>query len=140
MIELELTETAFVLHDNQSTALLKEIKSHGFNISLDDFGTGYTGYTGFNQLQHYPVDVLKIDRSFVDAITNDKRQNSIVDVVLAIADNYEVKVVAEGVETKQQLDYLQNLKCDFFQGYYLSKPLAWEVFYSAISTNKVAVN
>ncbi len=124
MIELEITETSFVAHDEASIDMLSRLKDKGFKLSLDDFGTGYTA---FSQLRHYPVDTLKIDRSFVWNINDENQtQETMVDVILSLAKLYDLKIVAEGVENQVQLDYLVNAQCDYFQGFYLSKPLTWE--------------
>jgi diguanylate cyclase len=125
-VELELTETSLVSMDRDCIAMLHRIKEIGFRISLDDFGTGYTA---FSQLEHYPVDTLKIDRSFVWNISDPQHeQQTMVDVILSLAKLYKVEVVAEGVENQEQLDYLKRSNCDFFQGFFLCKPLAWEMF------------
>ncbi len=125
-VELEITETSLVACDDKVIATLQNIKALGFELSLDDFGTGYTA---FNQLQHYPVDTLKIDRSFVWNITDQNpAQETMVNVILSLAKLYDVKIVAEGVENQVQLDYLVHAGCDFFQGFYLAKPMSWDAF------------
>lgn len=138
-IEFEVTETSLVSQDDISIATLNKLKNLGISLSLDDFGTGYTA---FNQLMHYPVNNLKLDRSFVSNIASqDKNHASMVDIVLTIANSYSMKVVAEGVETQQQLEYLQKLNCDYVQGYYLSKPIEWthflESFHNEIPADNV---
>lgn len=133
-IELELTETSLIDVDDQSIQLLHEIKDLGVRLSLDDFGTGYTA---FNQLLNYPVNCLKIDRSFVNSLSDQSTSDStMVDVILGIAESYELSVVAEGVETKAQLEYLQGKQCEYLQGYYLSKPIDWPVFNRLLRANK----
>jgi len=137
-IELEVTETSLVSQDEMSISTLKKLKELGVSLSLDDFGTGYTA---FNQLMNYPVDNLKIDRSFISNITSqDKQHASMVDIVLTIANSYNMKVVAEGVETREQLQYLQNLNCNYVQGYYLSKPIAWDLFLNSIEEEEPVDN
>lgn len=126
LVELEIAETSLVLKDEKSIEVLNSIKAMGFNLSIDDFGTGYTA---FSQLQNYPVDTLKIDTSFVWNISSEhSKQETMVDVILSLAKLYNVKIVAEGVENQTQLDYLTQAKCDYFQGFYLSKPLPWISF------------
>ncbi|WP_339671933.1 GGDEF and EAL domain-containing protein [Dasania marina] len=121
-IDLEVTETSLVAYDKNSIQVLNDLKALGVSLSLDDFGTGYTA---FNQLIHYPVDHLKIDRSFVAALSNqDDKDQSMLEIIVSISRIYGLKTVAEGVETQQQLDYLIQLGCDYLQGYYLSKPLS----------------
>ncbi|MDA8621412.1 EAL domain-containing protein [Psychrosphaera sp.] len=125
-IEFEITETSLVKLDDAHVKMLNDLKAYGFQLSLDDFGTGYTA---FSQLQNYPVDTLKIDRSFVWKIgEQSESQKSMVDIILSLAKLYDVKVVAEGVETESQLSYLVEADCDYFQGYLLSKPLSWDDF------------
>jgi EAL domain-containing protein (putative c-di-GMP-specific phosphodiesterase class I) len=138
-IEFEVTETSLVSQDEISIATLNKLKKLGVSLSLDDFGTGYTA---FNQLMNYPVNNLKLDRSFVSNIASqDKNHASMVDIVLTIANSYNMKVVAEGVETKEQLQYLQKLNCNYVQGYLLSKPIEWTEFMTyfqdEISTEKI---
>jgi len=125
-VEIELTETALVSNTDNSAIILQQIKDLGLGLSLDDFGTGYTA---FNQLIHYPVDCLKIDRSFISAIgTGAVEKAAMIDTIMALAKLYKLQVVAEGVETAEQLDYLKTIGCARAQGYLLSKPVEWERF------------
>lgn len=127
-IELEVTETSLITHDETIADMLEKIKTLGFRLALDDFGTGYTA---FSQLHDYPIDTLKIDRSFVWNITEeDHQKQKMVDIILSLKKLYGVKAIAEGVEEQFQLDYLLASGCDLFQGYLLSKPLPWETFRS----------
>ena len=100
-------------------SLLDEIKQRHIHISLDDFGTGYSS---LSYLTDFPIDSLKIDRSFISKIGHSK-QEAIVSAMIAMGKAMGMTVVAEGIETEQQLQYLQNLKCDIAQGYLFSKPL-----------------
>ena len=123
-IEFELTETALVDFDQTSIDIIKQTKEYGFSVALDDFGTGYTA---FSQLRNFPVDTLKIDRSFTSNIDDSGvDQGKMVDVILTLAHLYNLNVVAEGVENHEQLDYLKHRHCDSYQGYYLSKPVQWD--------------
>jgi diguanylate cyclase (GGDEF)-like protein len=120
-IEFEITETAFILSNDKSISILNDLRKLGISIALDDFGTGYTA---FNELIHYPADCLKIDRSFVNGLfSKHEARNKMVSIIKNLAELYELRVVAEGVETQKQLDYLQNIDCDWVQGYLLSPPL-----------------
>jgi predicted signal transduction protein with EAL and GGDEF domain len=120
LLELELTET-FLMQDSTSTSVaLHNIKRLGVNLALDDFGTGYSS---LNHLKRFPIDTLKIDRSFVRSITTDTGDASIVDAVISMGKSLHMNVVAEGVETPQQLAFLQDHDCPFGQGYYFSQPL-----------------
>ncbi|WP_083690053.1 bifunctional diguanylate cyclase/phosphodiesterase [Colwellia sp. UCD-KL20] len=134
MIEFEITETSLVDHGYKSIKLLQRIKEMGYKLSLDDFGTGYTA---FNQLQHFPVDTLKIDKSFIWAIDpNYNNEGLMIDVILSLAKLYKLNVIAEGVEEPYQLEYLKKLKCSQYQGYLLSKPLGWEAFKEELHLNQ----
>ncbi|NVJ50143.1 MAG: bifunctional diguanylate cyclase/phosphodiesterase [Gammaproteobacteria bacterium] len=135
-IELEITETSFVDNIEGSIRQLNHLKSLGVSLSLDDFGTGYTAFT---QLIEFPVDKVKIDRSFIkdlDATATDKRR--MVDIVLALADLYQLEVIAEGVENDYQIDYLRDRGCEMLQGFYLSKPLSWDDFQALVERNLAA--
>lgn len=123
-VELEITETCLVSNNTRTIARLSELKELGVSLSLDDFGTGYTA---FSQLQHFPVDSLKVDRSFVWAISDEtKTTRPLVDIIIELASLYKLNVVAEGVESQAQLDYVTELGCDEVQGYFLSKPIDWQ--------------
>lgn len=125
-VELEITETALIQDNKRVTLVLKQLHHLGVSIALDDFGTGYTA---FNQLVHYPADCLKIDRSFVsDLFSDDEARKKMVRIMQNLAKIYNLRVVAEGVETKEQLDYLQKIGCDWIQGYLLSRPLRKDDF------------
>lgn len=122
-IELELTETA-LLHDNDSTnEILKALSQDGFRIALDDFGTGYCSLA---YLRRFPIDVLKIDGSFVAEITNSPRQRNLVGGIVQLASRLGIEVIAEGVETLEQLAALRTEGCHAVQGYLLGAPAAGE--------------
>ncbi|WP_428775147.1 putative bifunctional diguanylate cyclase/phosphodiesterase [Vibrio sp.] len=126
-LELEITETCLVTEVTASISLLQRLKQLGVRLALDDFGTGYTA---FNQLVDYPVDTLKVDRRFVNVIneacgTSDKL---LVEIIGELASIYNLDVVAEGIETELQLEYIRKIGCDRAQGYYLSKPVYWRQF------------
>ena len=120
-LEIELTESLFMSDVTPAVELLHRMKSLGVNLSIDDFGTGYSS---LSYLSRFPIDVLKIDRSFVADITHDANDAAIVTSIIALAHNLKLAVIAEGVETLDQLDYLRSHGCDEMQGYYFSKPLA----------------
>lgn len=123
-VELEVTETAFVADDVLCLETLNALNDLGVSLALDDFGTGYTA---FSQLIHYPADCLKIDRSFVNDLFSEREaRNKMVMIIQNLAKLYELRVIAEGVETEAQLTYLKNNGCDWVQGYYLSRPLSWD--------------
>ena len=119
-LELELTESLFMSDITPAVELLHRMKALGVKLSIDDFGTGYSS---FSYLSRFPIDVLKIDRSFVSDITQDANDAAIVASIIALAHNLRLSVIAEGVETAEQLDYLRHQGCDEMQGYYFSRPL-----------------
>ncbi|AMJ85867.1 putative bifunctional diguanylate cyclase/phosphodiesterase [Alteromonas sp. Mac1] len=123
-VELEVTETAFVADDVSGLETLKALDELGVSLALDDFGTGYTA---FSQLIHYPADCLKIDRSFVNDLFSEREaRNKMVMIIQNLAKLYDLRVIAEGVETEAQMTYLRENGCDWAQGYYLSRPLPWD--------------
>ena len=117
LLELEITETAEDLRISQQTALLKE---SGFKLLMDDFGSGYSS---LNVLLESPFDVIKLDKRFIEnMMTSDKGRN-ILDHVLQLSTNLDITVLAEGVETNEQVDLLQGIGCDQVQGYYYARPM-----------------
>src|SRR5262249_50104148 len=121
-LKLEITETA-VIANPAAAAMLGDLKSLGIELAMDDFGTGYSS---LNCLHRFPLDVLKIDRSFVAAMMNLNESMAIVRTILTLAHHLGLKVVAEGVEKAEQYYSLKALGCEFGQGYYFSKPLSAE--------------
>ncbi len=119
-LELELTESSLMKNPLQSIALLKDIFQLGINTSIDDFGTGYSS---LKYLEKLPVNVLKIDQSFVFQIGKTSRGDAIVKAIIAMANSMELKVIAEGVEEKEQLDFLLKQNCNLMQGFYFSQPI-----------------
>ncbi|NNG23451.1 bifunctional diguanylate cyclase/phosphodiesterase [Telluria aromaticivorans] len=119
-LEIELTESLFMSDVTPAVELLHRMKSLGVNLSIDDFGTGFSS---LSYLSRFPIDVLKIDRSFVADITIDANDAAIVTSIIGLAHNLKLAVIAEGVETLEQLDYLRSHGCDEIQGYFFSKPL-----------------
>ncbi len=119
-IVLEITENVFIEDINNLGAIVIELRNRGFNISLDDFGTGYSS---LSVLQKLPIDELKVDKSFVDNITTDEKARQMIRNIIAIGKNYGMSVLAEGVETENQVRMLGNFGCDYFQGYWFAKPM-----------------
>lgn len=117
-IELELTETALL--DESLSPLISQISKRGISLSIDDFGTGYSG---LSYLKHFHIDKIKIDKSFIDDVVNSNDSAAIVTATLAMAKELGIKTLAEGVETQEQLAFLQTRGCQYIQGYYFSKPL-----------------
>jgi diguanylate cyclase (GGDEF)-like protein/PAS domain S-box-containing protein len=120
LIELELTESSLMTNPHEANILLHSLKEFGLQISVDDFGTGYSSLA---YLKRFRIDTLKIDRSFVQDVTHDNDDAAIVRAVITLAHSLKLNVVAEGVETEEQLEFLINNGCDQIQGYLLSVPL-----------------
>ena len=119
-LEIEVTESLFIKEMSMVVAELTELRAAGMVIALDDFGTGYSS---LNYLRTLPIDIIKIDRSFVQEIEESSEARELVSSILSIARSLNKKVVAEGVETHAQLNILRKLGCDIIQGYLLSRPL-----------------
>ena len=119
-LELELTESVIMKNAEVTTAVLREFHEMGIEVSIDDFGTGYSS---LNYLKRFPVNKLKIDQSFIRDITRDPDDAAITTAVIAMGHSLHLKVIAEGVETKEQLEFLRSIQCDEIQGYYFSRPL-----------------
>ena len=128
---LELTEGVILRNDEHVVTTLKELKSLGVRLSIDDFGTGYSS---LSYLRRFPIDTLKIDRSFVNDITASSDGAAIARAIIAMAHSLKLEVVAEGVETKAQLDFLQEHQCDMVQGYLFSPAVPANKFPETIST------
>lgn len=122
-LELELTESIIMKSNESTMAELRELNLGGIEISIDDFGTGYSS---LSYLKRLPIDTLKIDKSFVQEVTTDPDDAAIVAAIITMAHTLKLKVVAEAVETVEQLAFLRELKCDQMQGYLFSKPLPAE--------------
>lgn len=124
-LDLELTESTIVQQVETTVKTLRELKAIGVCISIDDFGTGYSS---LSYLKRFPVDILKIDRSFVTGIPSNSDDSALTATIIAMAHSLGIKVVAEGVETEQQAAFLRAHQCDIGQGYYFSKPLPVDEF------------
>ena len=120
-ITFEITETLLVEDIGKAKFVLNRLKEMGFNISIDDFGTGYSS---LNYLKEFPFDVLKIDKSFLEDISENEKSKAIILSIIELAHNLEALSLAEGIETKEQLDILKEMKCDLGQGFYFSVPLS----------------
>ena len=124
-IELEITERTTVNNDIDIRNMLNEIKEKGFSIAIDDFGTGYSS---LNMLEMMPIDTLKIDKSFIDRIDIKEEKTNFIEIIMFITKKLNLKTVAEGVETIEQVNYLKKWNCDLIQGYVYQKPLRFEEF------------
>jgi EAL domain-containing protein (putative c-di-GMP-specific phosphodiesterase class I) len=120
LLELELTESVLMIDPESAVEILRDIKSSGIGLSIDDFGTGYSSLAYLSKL---PIDTLKIDRTFISDIINNHEDAAITRAVIVLAHELDLKVIAEGVETFDQLDLLVKNGCDQIQGYLFSKPV-----------------
>ena len=119
-LELEITESTAMSHAEEVEMVLHQIRSLGVSLSIDDFGTGYSSLA---YLKRFPVQALKIDRAFVRDLGTDSDSEAIIQSILSLAHGLKLRVIAEGVETKTQLDFLRRLSCDEYQGFLFSKPV-----------------
>ena len=124
-LELELTETVLMHHAESTSPVLRELKSIGVLLSVDDFGTGNSS---LSYLKRFPIDSLKIDQSFMHDITANTDDATIVSAVITLAKSLKKCVIAEGVETEDQINFLQAYGCDEAQGFYFSRPVTAEHF------------
>ena len=124
-IELELTESAFFDDKQILLDTIKKLKSFGFKVSMDDFGAGYSS---LNSLKELPLDIIKLDAQFFRDIEDKKRADLIVCDTIKLAKKLGMQIVAEGIETREQVDFLAGQHCDLIQGFYFAKPLPIEEF------------
>jgi EAL domain-containing protein (putative c-di-GMP-specific phosphodiesterase class I) len=120
LLEVEITEGLLLDDSPEVNTYIHEISKHGVRLSVDDFGTGFSA---LSYLKNYPVSTVKIDRSFIMDLPDDKENAVLVQAIIAMAHGLRLEVIAEGVETAEQWEYLQALDCDFAQGYYFGKPM-----------------
>ncbi|MDD4312099.1 MAG: EAL domain-containing protein, partial [Eubacteriales bacterium] len=125
LLELEVTESMIMNNPKKMIEILQRIKDMGICLAIDDFGTGYSSLA---QLKQFPVDTLKIDRSFIRNLPEDKDDKAIAHAIICMGETLGLTVVAEGVETVEQMNYLKDQSCDEMQGFYFSKPVVPEQF------------
>jgi EAL domain-containing protein (putative c-di-GMP-specific phosphodiesterase class I) len=131
-LELEITESMLMEQTETATVSLSELDAMGIHITIDDFGTGYSS---LSYLKRFPISSLKIDRSFVKDIMTDHDNAAIASAVIAMAHSLKMPVIAEGVETAGQLEFLRAHGCDEIQGFYFGKPLPPNEFAQLLKTN-----
>ena len=120
LLEIEITESVLMGLGEASMVIMNDLKALGVRLSLDDFGTGYSS---LSRLKTFPLDMLKVDQSFVRDIHTDANDAAIVRAVLSMSHEMQIQVIAEGVETAEQLDFLKGLNCEKYQGYLFSRPV-----------------
>jgi diguanylate cyclase (GGDEF)-like protein len=120
LLELEITESTYTENPPQLIEVIRELQGYDFKISMDDFGSGYSS---LSMLKDIPVDILKVDLNFLEDFTEGGRGSLIMEAIINMAQNLKIPVIAEGVETKQQVDFLRCLACDTAQGYYFARPM-----------------
>ena len=130
-LELELTETVLMKRADSTESVFKKLRAGGVQLAVDDFGTGYSS---LSYLRKFPIDSLKIDQSFVRQITANPDDTAIVTAVISMGRSLNLRVIAEGVETRQEMEFLQAHHCDEAQGYYFSRPLAAQEFARLLET------
>ena len=122
LLELELTESAMMHDPDYARRCLQELNGLGVSFALDDFGTGFSS---LSNLQHFPISLVKIDKSFVQGLGESVGSEHIIRAIISLAHSLQMRVVAEGVETRAQLEFLRQLKCDHIQGFYFARPMQW---------------
>ena len=120
LLELEITESALLVDERNAVDTLAQLRALGVRLALDDFGTGYSS---LSHLTRFPIDSLKIDRTFVNDLGQDTQASAIVSAVIAMAKSLDLTVIGEGVETEEQREALREEGCDVVQGYLLSRPV-----------------
>ena len=125
LIEIELTESAFFDDKNALIGTIERLKRYGFAVSMDDFGSGYSS---LNSLKDMPLDVLKLDADFFRGDADNERKEIVVGEAIRLARNLNMRTVAEGVEDKDQVEFLASQGCDMIQGFYFAKPMPAEEY------------
>jgi EAL domain-containing protein (putative c-di-GMP-specific phosphodiesterase class I) len=134
-LELELTETVVMRDIDRTVEVLNKLQSAGIHFAIDDFGTGYSS---LSYLRCFKINKLKIDQSFVRELTNNPDDVAIIDAIIGLARNFRLRVLAEGVETAEQLEFLREHACDDIQGYYFSRPVAADAFARLLQTETLS--
>ncbi|HTE43166.1 MAG TPA: bifunctional diguanylate cyclase/phosphodiesterase, partial [Steroidobacteraceae bacterium] len=135
-LEVELTESAVMTNPEESRSILEDLSRMGVLVSVDDFGTGYSS---MSYLRRFPIDKLKIDRSFITDLMTHADDASIVRAIILLAHSLRLKVVAEGVETTEQLELLKSMGCDQYQGFHFSRPLTAAAFSELVQEQRSAL-
>jgi diguanylate cyclase (GGDEF)-like protein len=134
LLELELTESMVMQNHERAVKVLSELKRMGVRLAIDDFGVGYSSLA---QIKNFPIDTLKVDRSFIRDLPNNSEDCAITQAIIAMAKTLSLTVVAEGVETQEQEDFLRDIACDETQGYHFSRPVGSDQFADLLKSNSV---
>ena len=132
-LELEITESAYTEDPEQIITITRQLREAGFVILMDDFGTGYSS---LNMLKDIQIDVLKLDMGFLKSSDHSAKGGNILTAILKIAESLNIQTIAEGVETKEQVEFLKSIGCKYVQGFYYSKPLPVDEFEKLIPNIK----
>jgi len=133
LLKLEITESAYMDNPHQLIAMVRAFRGKGFSVLMDDFGSGYSS---LSMLKDLPVDVLKIDMAFVQEVDKSSRAGAILESIVELGNHLNMEVVVEGVETRQQVEFLSKIGCHHIQGYYFSKPLDKEKFMGLVKRSQ----
>jgi len=133
MLDLEITEGTLMEDTQLSQQILQTLKEMGVHLSIDDFGTGYSS---LSYLKKFPIDCLKIDQSFVRDLINNSDDAVIASAIIGLSHNLNMKVIAEGVESKEVLKFLADQKCDMYQGYHYSRPVPIDEFIGILNRDR----
>jgi EAL domain-containing protein (putative c-di-GMP-specific phosphodiesterase class I) len=136
LLEIELTESILIKNSQRTSRKLVKLRKSGMKVAIDDFGTGYSSLA---YLTNFPFDKLKIDQSFIRDIVTDKAAASLATSIISMAHHLGVRVIAEGVETEDQLKFLTEYKCDEIQGYYFSEPVPGDRFTKLLINNSLSL-
>ncbi|MGA0200261.1 MAG: EAL domain-containing protein, partial [Prochlorotrichaceae cyanobacterium] len=136
-LKFEVTETIAMQNVEETIDILLRLKELGFKISIDDFGTGYSS---LSYLCHFPIDTLKVDRTFVARIQDSPADYAIVQTIVTLSHSLGMKVVAEGIETETQWQILRDLGCEYGQGYLFAKPMTAEAATAILEENSSLLN
>ena len=135
VLELELTESVFA--DEAAGATLGRLAQLGVQLALDDFGTGYSS---LSYLRQYPIGTVKVDRSFLEEVPQNAASSTLVETIIVMAHALGKRVVAEGIETVEQLDFLRERRCDIAQGFFLARPLSGQAVTELLQARKMSAN
>ena len=129
LLGIELTESTLIKNIDEVSDIILELRAQGVTTSIDDFGTGYSSLA---YLSRFPIETLKIDQAFVRGIHSDRGNRAIVDAIMALGNSLHLNIIAEGVETDDELSCLKELKCQHYQGYYFNRPMPYDDFFTLI--------